>query len=110
MSLEERKVLFFLLSLLVIGFGLSYLNKKCSPLSSSLKDISQEMREANKMDLNKIDKETLIRLPGIGEKLACRIIEYRQNYGRFRDLEELKKIKGIRPSCYEKIKEYLYVR
>lgn len=109
LTLEERRVLVFLFLLLVIGCGLNYLKKTNSSLGFSLKDISEDIKETDKFDLNKIDKDTLICLPGIGEKIASRIIEYREKYTRFKELEELKRIKGIKPSCYERLKLYLYV-
>ena len=43
--------------------------------------------------------------PGIGEKLACRIIEYRREHSAFKDLEELKNVKGMAGFRYEKVKE-----
>lgn len=110
LNLQERKVLLFLLILIFIGYGISFLKKTNSDFNFSLRKIYKDIEEINKFDLNKIDKETLIKLPGIGKKLATRIVEYRQKYGRFSTLEELKDIKGLSPSCYEKIKEYLYVR
>jgi competence ComEA-like helix-hairpin-helix protein len=110
LTLEERRVLVFLLFLVVIGLGVDYLRKTSSSLKICVEDFINIGEEENKFDLNQIDKETLIRLPGIGEKIASRIIEYRQRYGSFRDIEELKKIKGIRLSTYEKIKDLLCVK
>lgn len=110
LNLQERRVILFLIFLLIIGLGLSYFKKTNSPLGFPLMAIYTEIENLNKVDLNTADKETLIRLPGIGERLALRIIEYRQKYGRFRELEELKNIKGLKSSCYEKIKDYLYIK
>ncbi|MCM8792171.1 MAG: ComEA family DNA-binding protein [Candidatus Omnitrophica bacterium] len=110
LTIEERRVLVFLISLIVIGMGINYLKKNYFFLNFSFKNIYLCEDEEGKMNLNEIDKEALIRLPGIGEKLACRIIEYREKYGGFKEIEELRKIKGIKPYCYEKIKDYLYVK
>jgi len=110
LTLQERRVLVFLIFLVVIGLGIDYLRKTDSSLKIHLEDLIQIREEENKFDLNQIDKETLIRLPGIGEKIAKRIIEYRQKYGSFKDLQELRKVKGIRTSTYEKLKDFLYVK
>jgi competence ComEA-like helix-hairpin-helix protein len=110
LTLEERKVLIFLLFLVIFGLGIDYFRKTNSSLKIHLEDFVQNIEKENKFDLNEIDKETLIKLPGIGEKIATRIIEYRQRYGGFRDIEELKKIKGLKLSTYRKIKDLLYVK
>lgn len=47
------------------------------------------------------------RLPGVGEKLAQRIVEYRDQHGGFQSLEELKNVEGIGDKTLEKIKPYL---
>ena len=43
-------------------------------------------------------------LSGIGESKANNIIDYRNKIGGFKTLEELKNIKGIGDSIFEKIK------
>ncbi len=47
------------------------------------------------VSLNRADSELLITLPGIGPKLAERIIAWRQKNGRFESIEELLQIPGI---------------
>ena len=51
-------------------------------------------------------KEEWMLLPGIGETKANAIIEYRNTNG-FQSIEDLKNVKGIGDSTFEKIKEYL---
>jgi competence ComEA-like helix-hairpin-helix protein len=50
---------------------------------------------ALKLNLNQADQDQLSKLPGIGPKLAARIVEYRSSVGRFRTLEELAAVPGI---------------
>jgi len=49
-------------------------------------------------------------ISGIGEKLAQRILDYRDAHAGFNNADELKDIKGISESKFTKIKEYLSVK
>ena len=60
-----------------------------------------------KLNINIATAEDLEMLPGIGEALAQRIIEYRLQYGPFKTTEELLKVKGIGPSKLDAIHAYI---
>ncbi len=59
------------------------------------------------ININTADKQTLMELNGIGEKLAQAIIDYRQEHGAFGSLDELTKVKGIGPVILDKNRERL---
>lgn len=61
----------------------------------------------NRISINNADIDLLVTLPGIGNKIAQRIIEYRNTYGSFTSLEELKNVQGIGDKIFEKIKSYI---
>lgn len=63
--------------------------------------------DTGKVSLNSATIEELMTLPGIGESKANLIIEYRNNNKGFKEIEEIKNVKGIGSSIYEKIKDYL---
>lgn len=60
-----------------------------------------------KVNINTANLETLITLPGIGEKTAKSIIEYRIKNGSFKKPSDLLNVKGIGKSKLEKINSFL---
>lgn len=103
---EERKVVLFLVMIALLGAG----------VSSGLKQFGAGKTAASfsgdlgKVDLNRADKRALVGISGIGERLAQRIIDYRDASAGFDSLEELREVKGIHDSKFARIKEYLIVK
>ena len=64
---------------------------------------------AEKININTATLEELQKLNGIGENKAKLIIEYRNEKGNFKKVEELKEVPGIGDSIYEKIKDSITV-
>lgn len=58
------------------------------------------------ISINTATKEELDRLPGVGEKMAERIIAQRET-APFRELQDLKRVKGIGDKTYEKLKDQI---
>ena len=58
----------------------------------------------NKININKASITELKQITGIGESTANKIIDYRENVGKFKKIEDLKEVKGIGDSKYESIK------
>ncbi len=65
--------------------------------------------EPQKININRADSWLLEALPGIGEVLAGRIIEYRQQNGPFQNINELIRVEGVTTSVFEKIKSFITV-
>lgn len=61
------------------------------------------------ININYATKEMLMKLPGIGEAFANRIIEYRIINGLFLNIEEIKNISGIKNSVFNQIKDLITV-
>lgn len=61
----------------------------------------------NLISINSANLYELSCLPGIGKSTALKIIEYRDKYGSFIELEDLKFVDGIGDKKYEKIKQYI---
>ena len=55
------------------------------------------------VDINTADLAALMTLPGVGQTLAARIIDYRNTHGPFHSVAELLKVEGIGPGKLESI-------
>jgi len=62
-----------------------------------------------KFDLNKATKDDLLLVKGIGESTAGKILDLRGRLNRFRNIEQLMEIKGIKERRLTEIRKYLYV-
>ena len=84
-------------------------NNACIDNNNKYTNISSEINQStsNKISLNNASKEELMTLNGIGESKANAIIEYRNNNGLFKQIEDITNVKGIGNSVYEKIKDRL---
>ena len=61
------------------------------------------------VNLNTATATQIATLPGVGEKAAQRIIEYRQKNGSFKKIEELMNVKGIGEKSFLKLKPLITV-
>ena len=63
--------------------------------------------ECGRINPNTASKEALMSLPGIGETLAERMIEYRETHGKFHSPEDLLNVSGIGEKKLDAILEYI---
>jgi comEA protein len=61
------------------------------------------------ININSASKEQLTLLPGIGDATAEKILAYRKEYGSFRKIEDIMKIKGIGTKKFEKFKAFITI-
>ena len=63
-----------------------------------------------KTDLNTASAKKLGKIKAIGRKLAEKIVEFREQHGPFKKLEDLLQIKGLGKKKLEKIKEHIAIK
>jgi competence protein ComEA len=62
-----------------------------------------------RVNINTATVDQLTALPGVGPKLAARIVEQRQKSGGFHSTQELMNVKGIGEKNYARIEQWLTV-
>lgn len=69
---------------------------------------SADTSSADKIDINTAGITELMSLPGIGPKLAERIVAYREKTP-FKVIRDIKKVAGIGDAIFEKISDLIYL-
>lgn len=87
-----------------------YQNSACIDPDTLINNDSEEKNNTTgKISLNTATIDQLQTLSGIGESKAKSIIEYRNNNGGFKSIEEIKNVKGIGDAIFNKIKDNITV-
>jgi competence ComEA-like helix-hairpin-helix protein len=102
---QERRAALFIVLVILSGTGIDYARKQCV----SLRAVFCLDPMYGKVNINSADKEMMKDVPGIGDTIARRIIEYRDLNGPFGDIETLRKVKGLGGSRYDRVKEAVRV-
>ena len=89
----------FVATALAVAFALS--------LGAGLAVAAAKPAPSGKVNINTASAEQLTTLPGVGPKLAARILEYRQKSGAFKSVQELMNVRGVGEKNLKKIEQYL---
>jgi len=89
--------------LVALGAGYSALAKAPAEASAGPSGAGQAI------DINRASVEDLTEIPGIGKSLAQRIVDFRDEHGPFKRVDDLLKIRGIGEKSLEKIRPHVKV-
>lgn len=78
--------------------------------SMSGSDWKTSTSSSGKVNINKATATELTTVPGIGSSTAEKIVTYRNENGKFKNVEDIKNVSGIGDSKYESMKDYITVR
>ena len=67
------------------------------------------MKNNSKITINTANMSELKQITGIGESTANKIIDYRENVGKFKKIEDIKEVKGIGDAKYESLKNKITI-
>ncbi len=110
-------------ALFLIGcyfIGLRVYQNRTVPISAPVTTLSAESKTeeeenrllseiGDKININTATESELMLLDDIGETIAKRIIEKREELGGFTALEQLLEVKGIGEKLFENIKNYITI-
>jgi competence ComEA-like helix-hairpin-helix protein len=131
---NELKVILFLAGTLAIGAGIRWYVTSLRPVPATPFNygaMDREFAERSRtstpsradpaprrtppppgalININTAPRAELMRLPGIGEKYADRIIRYRREHGPFATPEALDAVQGIGRKTVERLRPFICVR
>lgn len=83
------------------------INRSTSGFTKSVKKADQKNLL---VEINTATIDELVQLPQIGPVIASRIVEYRNNYGSFKNINDLIKVKGVGEKKLKSIKPFIYIK
>lgn len=117
MTKTERTILISLAFFLIVGIAVRIAQTHFSKVQLEVTDsrrLSQDQANLNafrlgslRVDLNSAQASDFDKLPAIGPKLSQKIVQYRNEKGKFKAPEEIVNVIG--KERYEKLREYLFV-
>lgn len=96
-------------SVLAMIIGMAVLPSAQSAAPDAKAADAKAVKPAAIVNLNTATVQQLETLPGIGAKVAQRIVDYRQKNGPFKKIEELMNVQGIGEKSFLKLRAQLTV-
>ncbi|MBI4708301.1 MAG: helix-hairpin-helix domain-containing protein [Candidatus Omnitrophica bacterium] len=103
---EERRVVVFLLTVVLVGMGINF----CLKLNHKVRRVLCVDESLARINLNQVTLPQLLRIRCIPKKIAEKIIEYRFTNGSYGQVEELKQVKGLGEKRFNKLKDLFFVK
>ena len=80
-------------------------NQPSGEIASNIKSAETTKR----VNINTASTVELQNIPGVGEKKAQTIIDYRNKHGAFKKVQDLTKVKGIGTKSFQKMKPFIEI-
>lgn len=114
LTVQERWTVLALGALALLAVGVLAWQHPRAPMGlepglASAAQWDASLQAARRVRLNAATAEELERLPEIGPSTAKRIVEYRQEHGAFRTVDDLQDVPGIGSKTLEAVRAYLTV-
>lgn len=120
---QEKIVILFLTGAVILGSGVQWARArgelkavesvKIEAQTNSINEGAMNRAPAEainkKININTASIDELDALSGIGPKIAAEIIKYREKNGKFKSIEDTKKVRGIGGKKFDKIKNKISI-
>lgn len=87
-----------------------YIPKKGEEIQNISTSSYNNSSSPSKININKATQTELETIPGIGPSTALKIINYREENGKFSKIEDIKNVSGIGDAKYEQMKNYISIK
>lgn len=77
--------------------------------SGKVADSEKSAEQTKRVNINTAGLVELQNIPGVGEKKAQTIIDYRNKHGAFKKVQDLTKVKGIGTKSFQKMKPFIEI-
>ena len=105
---HERRALIFIAAVFFCGLCMDIIFKLSPPLYRHL-NVLDEPLARGKIDINRATYEELLTVPGLGPSTAARIVQTRQEKGRFHALDDLRQVKKLSQRMFARALPHLTV-
>ena len=87
-----------------------YVTSSSGVIQGELTNEQSEEKQNEKININTATQTELETLPGIGPSTSLKIVNYREENGKFKTIEDIKEVSGIGDAKYENIKDLICVK
>lgn len=84
-------------------------NENTSSENSAEVKAKENIKKNSRVNINNASQTELETLPGIGPSLALKIINYRNENGKFKVIDDIKNVSGIGENKYKELEKYITV-
>lgn len=106
--IKKTLIAFRIISMVVVAAGI--ITGIAMAENRGAQSVGKQVTAEKSININTADIKQLSSLDGIGKKKAEAIIAYRTEHGQFRNVDDLRKVKGIGKKIHEKIKELVVLQ
>lgn len=77
------------------------------PSNENEQKLIEKIIAAKPININTADESELMKLKGVGQKRACQIIAYRKKHGKFKNIDQIKRVPGVSTRLFSDNKELI---